>query len=221
METQNPDELVLDSDRDETDNTPHGQVESAAIAAAMGFSSFGNPHYIDREEAAPPFKKRRFNPGEAAGAQAAEEKQGPATDQGAQAGGLEEGRGRISYADSDDDDDDGGAKLEGTAASKLGGNQQQQRQQQQGWQPQHHQQQWQPYPYQQQGRERHHPQQYGQQPWQQQQHGQGYQQQRPQHQRGQHNPNWYIDYYDPSSNANPWERLEKRKGLEPVGSWLR
>ncbi|KAK3683854.1 hypothetical protein B0T22DRAFT_443852 [Podospora appendiculata] len=31
---------------------------------------------------------------------------------------------------------------------------------------------------------------------------------------------WYIDYYDPSSNENPWERLEQAQGLEPVGSWL-
>jgi hypothetical protein len=219
MTTKNPDELTLDSDN-ETNNTSHGQDESAAVAAAMGFSSFGNPHYIDREEATPPCKKRRFNPGEAAGAQIAEEKQGPVTDQGAQARGLEEGGGRIGYADSDDDDDDndddGGAKLEGTTASKIGENQQRQ----QVWQPQRHQQQWQPYPYQQ-GQYQYHPQQYGQQLWQQQQHGQGYQQQRLQHRRGQHNPNWYIDYYDPSSNANPWERLEKRKGLEPVGSWLR
>ena len=34
------------------------------------------------------------------------------------------------------------------------------------------------------------------------------------------NPSWYIDYYDPSSNTNPWEHLEKAKGLEPVGTWL-
>ncbi|KAL2129979.1 hypothetical protein VTI74DRAFT_7048 [Chaetomium olivicolor] len=34
------------------------------------------------------------------------------------------------------------------------------------------------------------------------------------------NPNWYIDYYDPSSNENPWEGMEKYKGLEPVGTWL-
>ncbi|KAB5586138.1 hypothetical protein GE09DRAFT_1073516 [Coniochaeta sp. 2T2.1] len=31
---------------------------------------------------------------------------------------------------------------------------------------------------------------------------------------------WYADYYDPSSNENPWEWLEKARGLEPVGSWL-
>jgi hypothetical protein len=34
------------------------------------------------------------------------------------------------------------------------------------------------------------------------------------------NPQWYIDYYDPSSNENPWEGMEKFKGLEPVGTWL-
>ncbi|KAI2602299.1 hypothetical protein GGR54DRAFT_624734 [Hypoxylon sp. NC1633] len=32
--------------------------------------------------------------------------------------------------------------------------------------------------------------------------------------------NWWEDYYDPSSNVNPWERLEKTKGLEPRGGWM-
>ncbi|RKU43880.1 hypothetical protein DL546_005276 [Coniochaeta pulveracea] len=31
---------------------------------------------------------------------------------------------------------------------------------------------------------------------------------------------WYTDYYDPSSNENPWEGLEKAGGLIPVGTWL-
>jgi hypothetical protein len=31
---------------------------------------------------------------------------------------------------------------------------------------------------------------------------------------------WYTDYYDPSSNKNPWEWLEKARGLNPVGTWL-
>ena len=31
---------------------------------------------------------------------------------------------------------------------------------------------------------------------------------------------WWTDYYDPSSNENPWEALEKARGLEAVGSWL-
>ncbi|UNI19889.1 hypothetical protein JDV02_006033 [Purpureocillium takamizusanense] len=31
---------------------------------------------------------------------------------------------------------------------------------------------------------------------------------------------WYEDYYDPSSNENPWERLESSMGLLPRGSWL-
>lgn len=31
---------------------------------------------------------------------------------------------------------------------------------------------------------------------------------------------WWTDYYDPSSNENPWELLERKGGLEPVGSWL-
>lgn len=31
---------------------------------------------------------------------------------------------------------------------------------------------------------------------------------------------WWTNYYDPSSNENPWEILERKEGLEPVGSWL-
>lgn len=31
---------------------------------------------------------------------------------------------------------------------------------------------------------------------------------------------WYTDYYDPSSNENPWERLEEQRGMEAVGVWL-
>lgn len=34
------------------------------------------------------------------------------------------------------------------------------------------------------------------------------------------NPLWYEGYYDPSSNQNPWERLEKARGLDPRGSWV-
>jgi hypothetical protein len=37
---------------------------------------------------------------------------------------------------------------------------------------------------------------------------------------GQTNPLWYVDYYDSSSNENPWEGMEKFKNLEPVGTWL-
>ncbi|KAK4246945.1 hypothetical protein C7999DRAFT_41658 [Corynascus novoguineensis] len=37
---------------------------------------------------------------------------------------------------------------------------------------------------------------------------------------GTRNPLWYVDYYDPSSNENPWEGMERFKGLEPVGTWL-
>jgi hypothetical protein len=31
---------------------------------------------------------------------------------------------------------------------------------------------------------------------------------------------WYADYYDPSSNENPWEWLEKARDMKPVGTWL-
>lgn len=37
---------------------------------------------------------------------------------------------------------------------------------------------------------------------------------------GTRNPLWYVDYYDPSSNENPWKGMERFKGLEPVGTWL-
>ncbi|KAH8598283.1 hypothetical protein B0O99DRAFT_506574 [Bisporella sp. PMI_857] len=41
---------------------------------------------------------------------------------------------------------------------------------------------------------------------------------RPSH-RGQRNENWYLDYYDPGFNANPWEQLEKERSLEPLCEW--
>ncbi|KAI1417891.1 hypothetical protein F5Y13DRAFT_32967 [Hypoxylon sp. FL1857] len=31
---------------------------------------------------------------------------------------------------------------------------------------------------------------------------------------------WWEGYYDPSSNVNPWERLEQAKGLLPRGDWM-
>lgn len=37
--------------------------------------------------------------------------------------------------------------------------------------------------------------------------------------RGQRNPTWYIGYYDPSFNENPWAKLEQEKGLETLGRW--
>lgn len=40
-----------------------------------------------------------------------------------------------------------------------------------------------------------------------------------QHSRGHHNPLWYQGYYDPSSNANPWQRLEKKLDLSPRDVW--
>lgn len=38
--------------------------------------------------------------------------------------------------------------------------------------------------------------------------------------RGERNPEWYIDYYDPNFNENPWARLEKENGLESIGTWV-
>jgi hypothetical protein len=37
--------------------------------------------------------------------------------------------------------------------------------------------------------------------------------------RGQRNPTWFIGYYDPSFNENPWAILENELGLEPLGKW--
>lgn len=31
---------------------------------------------------------------------------------------------------------------------------------------------------------------------------------------------WWEDYYDPTSNVNPWERLERDQGLKPRGQWM-
>lgn len=39
-------------------------------------------------------------------------------------------------------------------------------------------------------------------------------------QRGQKNEFWYVGYYDPSFNENPWAKLEKANGLEPRGTWI-
>lgn len=31
---------------------------------------------------------------------------------------------------------------------------------------------------------------------------------------------WWVGYYDPTSNENPWEILERKGGLEAIGAWL-
>ncbi|KAI0136898.1 hypothetical protein BJ170DRAFT_34887 [Xylariales sp. AK1849] len=32
---------------------------------------------------------------------------------------------------------------------------------------------------------------------------------------------WYEDYYDPTANMNPWDKLEKERGMEPLSNaWL-
>ncbi|KAI0389728.1 hypothetical protein F5Y17DRAFT_108327 [Xylariaceae sp. FL0594] len=33
-------------------------------------------------------------------------------------------------------------------------------------------------------------------------------------------PKWWENYYDPASIVNPWEKLEQDNGLEPRGRWL-
>lgn len=31
---------------------------------------------------------------------------------------------------------------------------------------------------------------------------------------------WWEGYYDPKMNENPWEKLERERGLQPRGNWL-
>lgn len=38
--------------------------------------------------------------------------------------------------------------------------------------------------------------------------------------QGPRNDKWYLDYYDPMSNENPWTELEKQMGLPTKGTWL-
>jgi len=33
------------------------------------------------------------------------------------------------------------------------------------------------------------------------------------------NESWFVGYFDPSSIQNPWARLEEAKGLQPRGTW--
>jgi hypothetical protein len=40
------------------------------------------------------------------------------------------------------------------------------------------------------------------------------------HQDGSKHTVWYEGYYDPSSNENPWRRLEGSKGLPSLGTWI-
>ncbi|KAI1099719.1 hypothetical protein F4804DRAFT_73820 [Jackrogersella minutella] len=39
-------------------------------------------------------------------------------------------------------------------------------------------------------------------------------------QRHESGKEWWEGYYDPSSNINPWAALDNAKGLEPKGSWM-
>ncbi|TFA99345.1 hypothetical protein CCMA1212_008800 [Trichoderma ghanense] len=38
--------------------------------------------------------------------------------------------------------------------------------------------------------------------------------------RKEDDDSWSEGYYDPQSNENPWRRLEELKGLQPLGTWL-
>ncbi|KAJ4155160.1 hypothetical protein LMH87_000417 [Akanthomyces muscarius] len=31
---------------------------------------------------------------------------------------------------------------------------------------------------------------------------------------------WYVDYYDHFSNENPWAKLEEAAGLQPISTWV-
>ncbi|KAI0517413.1 hypothetical protein F5B22DRAFT_124188 [Xylaria bambusicola] len=37
---------------------------------------------------------------------------------------------------------------------------------------------------------------------------------------GRSGPKWWEDYYDPTFIMNPWDELEKVHGLEPRGTWI-
>ncbi|TEA18183.1 hypothetical protein C8034_v011084 [Colletotrichum sidae] len=52
-------------------------------------------------------------------------------------------------------------------------------------------------------------------------HGHGHRGGRGGYQAGQRSDGkpWWEGYYDTKSNENPWERLEKKMGVEPRGSW--
>ncbi|KAI0205727.1 hypothetical protein F4808DRAFT_242582 [Astrocystis sublimbata] len=44
--------------------------------------------------------------------------------------------------------------------------------------------------------------------------------QRNMNRTGDSETKWWKDYYDPSFIVNPWEQLEKDLGLEPRGAWV-
>lgn len=60
--------------------------------------------------------------------------------------------------------------------------------------------------------------------YQQPQHQQHRQQQpprhRPTHQQGGGGTPWWEGYYDAKMNENPWEKLERERGLQPRGAWV-
>lgn len=43
---------------------------------------------------------------------------------------------------------------------------------------------------------------------------------RPTHQQGGGGRPWWVGYYDAKTNENPWEKLERERGLQPRGAWL-
>lgn len=42
----------------------------------------------------------------------------------------------------------------------------------------------------------------------------------PPRERNQRNELWYVNYYDPAFNENPWAKLEADLGLSSKGTWL-
>ncbi|KAL2155501.1 hypothetical protein VTH82DRAFT_243 [Thermothelomyces myriococcoides] len=199
MARANPDEIDLaEDDLNDTGHNDYGVTEeNASMASTMGFTSFGGG------DNARPFKKRRFNP-HLDEAVIATRGPGPT----AHTAGPVATHG-ITYNDDDndgftrDDDDDGADYLDADApptpsgaafpAMTAGS------QPAGGW--------------------------YNPGNFQRGRGGRGRGGARGGGGRGggrggSFNPFWYEDYYDPSFNENPWERLEKLKGLEPVGTWL-
>lgn len=176
--------------------------DADAMAAAMGFSSFGAQK--------PPNKKRKYNPhADASTSVSSTHKPKPTSSTGANSAPLgtrappapATNTDEIQLDDDDDDEDGGGNAPPAAAPSEISQAQDarpaslpQRPAAGNGFV----------------GTEHGHG------------HGGGRNQRGGGHQGGhqQRNSLWYENYYDHLSNENPWARLEKKAGLQPRGSWV-
>ncbi|KAK4042008.1 hypothetical protein C8A01DRAFT_14329 [Parachaetomium inaequale] len=209
MDRPNPDEIDLfdDDDFNESNESNDIQVaEDPAMAAVLGFTSFGGTKPTDDDDngndGSRPSKKRRFNPHSDNAVIATDE---PPLIKGKPQPPKDE----ITYSDSDNNDfeldvtarpaefdSDAPPTPSGTSTPALAAASQSQPT---GTRPQN-------------GR--------GAQSGRGGNRGGGGARGGGAGRGGPHNPLWYVDYYDASSNENPWEGMEKFKGLEAVGTWL-